>query len=96
MKALEILLEMQYAIDTTGVDDMIGLNEAIKEIEELQDKYNTQQEFIKKFMTDSFNGRSCDGCKHWQGNPETPTKGICIQLGVHNIGGCGDYWEPKQ
>ena len=50
---------------------------------------------IDKIYND-FENRSCENCKHWQGNIETPTKGICIQLGVHNIGGCGDYWEAKQ
>ena len=38
MKALEILLEMQYGLDTTGTPDMIGLNEAIGELSQIKSR----------------------------------------------------------
>lgn len=44
---------------------------------------------------DDFESRTCENCKHWQRDAETPSKGICEQLGIHNIGGCGDYFEKR-
>lgn len=44
---------------------------------------------------DDFEKRTCDNCKHWNCNTGTPSKGFCNALGVHNIGGCGDYFEER-
>jgi hypothetical protein len=34
--------------------------------------------------------RTCCNCKHWDGD-------YCNKIGITiDIGGCGDYWEPKQ
>jgi len=65
---------------------------------------NNQEEYPENYspytlinqIFDDFKSRTCDNCKHWRGNIETPSKGICEQLGVHNIGGCGDYFERKE
>lgn len=47
MKALAILEEMEYAYNTTGTPDMIGITEAIAELKLIQKQLNKE---------------SCEGC----------------------------------
>lgn len=53
-------------------------------------------ESMKVKMEEEFKQRTCENCKHWQPNKVSPSKGYCGTIGVHNIGGCGDYFEEKE
>ena len=72
--------------------------EAIKEFYEILElgAVDYQKGGLITRIYNDFESRTCDNCKHWNSHIKTPSKGICSKLGVHNIGGCGDYFERKK
>jgi hypothetical protein len=76
----------------------------LKGLETVHDHFGTRlsDDFIKGFETaveyaeSQLSERCCENCKHFSLNTKTPSKNYCDLLGVHNIGGCVDYWELKK
>lgn len=92
MKALEILKELETSLKYNqgnvrwdcSIDYFHKVNEAIKELEEINKKIEATKEFLKLKLNGVFdeeNIRSCENCKHF--TTYKGEYGTC-KLGVNN------------
>ena len=102
MKALKILLEMQYAYDTTGIPDMIGLKEAIEELELLCDSKYLHKLIDERIEELSGNqpivdNHTCEGCKWYEVRNHSASCNWCERHPSRQIRNINikDYWESK-
>lgn len=56
----------------------------------------TEYFIVAKAYIESLENRRCSNCKHFIEFDSRVIRDSCNILNVSNIGGCGDYWEPKQ
>ena len=85
MKAIILLQEFRKI--KVG-NDFVGYQE-LKE--EVQSKIN---EAIKEL--EELENRSCSNCNNFQIFNSKVVRDSCCVLNVSDIGGCGDYFEPKK
>lgn len=85
MKAIILLQEFRKI--KVG-NDFVGYQE-LKE--EVQSKINEAIEELEELEN-----RSCSNCNNFQIFNSKVVRDSCCVLNVSDIGGCGDYFEPKK
>ncbi len=112
MKSLEILQEgLEFMIKAIKVNpnsvkelqsEIDIYNEAILELQVIQDIIEEKDEIIEadriifKSKLQELENRSCSNCNNFKIFNSKVVRDSCSILNVSDIGGCGDFYEPKK